>query len=74
MVYLFAIRKEGSVKYLPALLLVLTAGCTPHPYTVCRGEEYCTPALTHEEAIEASQLKKSWNDENLYVRPVGHSQ
>jgi hypothetical protein len=68
-------RKEASVKYLPILLFVLTAGCTaPHPYTVCRGDDYCTPALTHEEAIQASQLKKTWNDEKLYVRPVGHSQ
>jgi hypothetical protein len=62
------------VKYLLALLLVLSAGCTPHPYTVCRGEDHCTPALTHEEAIQASQVKKTWNDEKLYVRPVGHAQ
>jgi hypothetical protein len=68
-----AIRKEGIVKYIAAAfaLLILSASCTPHPYTVCRGEDYCTPALTHEEAIEASQLKKTWNDEKLYVRPVG---
>jgi hypothetical protein len=74
MLSLLAIRKEASVKYLLALLLLLTAGCTSHPYTVCRGDDYCTPALTHEEAIQASQLKKTWNDEKLYVRPVGHSQ
>jgi len=68
-----AIRKEGTVKYIPAALalLILTASCTPHRYAVCRGEDYCTPALTHEEAIEASQIKKTWNDEKLYVRPVG---
>jgi hypothetical protein len=58
------------MKYLPFLLLVLTASCAPHPYTVCRGDDYCTPALTREEAIEASQLKKTWNDEKLYVRPI----
>ena len=45
-------------------------GCTPHLYTVCRGEDYCTPGLTHEEAIRASEVKKTWQDEKLYVRPV----
>jgi hypothetical protein len=64
------------VKYLPALLgtfmLPWAVSCAPHPYTVCRGEAYCTPALTHEEAMQASQLKKSWDDEKLYVRPTGH--
>ena len=44
--------------------------CTAHPYTVCRGEDYCTPALSHEEAIRASEIKKTWKDEKLYVRPV----
>jgi hypothetical protein len=65
-------RKEGkgTMKYVPAILLLLTASCTAHPYTVCRGEEYCTPALTHEEAIRASEIKKTWQDEKLYVRPV----
>jgi hypothetical protein len=48
------------MKFLSALFLLLTAGCTAHPYTVCRGEEYCTPALTHEEAIRASEIKKTW--------------
>jgi hypothetical protein len=57
------------MKYLSVLLLVLTAGCTAHPYTVCRGDD-CTPALTHEEAIRASEIKKTWNDDKLYVRPV----
>jgi hypothetical protein len=66
--------KEGTVKYLIALLLIMTAGCTAHPYTVCRGEDYCTQALTHEEAIEAAQVKKTWNDDKLYVRPVRHAQ
>jgi hypothetical protein len=56
--------------YISALLLLLTAGCTAHPYTVCRGEDYCTPALSHEEAIRASEIKKTWQDEKLYVRPV----
>ena len=28
--------------------------------------------LTHEEAMHASELKKSWHDEKLYVRPTGH--
>jgi hypothetical protein len=64
------------VKYVPALLgtfmLVWTVSCAPHPYAVCRGEDYCTPPLTHEEAIQAAQLKKSWDDEKLYVRPTGH--
>jgi len=63
------------VKYLPALLgpfmLVWTVSCAPHPYTVCRGEDYCTPPLTHDEAIQAAQLKKSWDDDKLYVRPTG---
>ncbi len=57
---------------LGALIVVGTVSCTPHPYTVCRGEDYCTPPLTHEEAMQASQLKKSWDDEKLYVRPTGH--
>jgi hypothetical protein len=35
---------------------------------------HCTPALTHEEAIQALQVKNTWNDEKLYVRPVGHAQ
>jgi hypothetical protein len=64
------------VKYLPTLfgtfMLVWAVSCTPHPsYTVCRGEAYCTPPLTHAEAMQASQLKKSWDDEKLYVRPTG---
>jgi hypothetical protein len=59
------------MKYLLGLVLLVTAGCTEHPYTVCRGEDYCTPALTHEEAMRASEIKKTWNDEKLYVRPVG---
>ena len=58
------------MKYLLALVVLSTAGCTAHPYTVCRGEDYCTPALSHEEAIRASEIKKTWNDEKLYVRPV----
>jgi hypothetical protein len=58
------------MKYLLALLLLLVSGCTDHPYTVCRGEDFCTPALSHEEAIKASEIKKTWNDEKLYVRPV----
>ena len=62
------------MKYLLGLVLLVTASCTEHPYTVCRGEEYCTPALTHEEAIRASEIKKTWNDEKLYVRPVGSKQ
>ena len=56
--------------YLLVLLLLLTTGCTVHPYTVCRGEDYCTPALSHEEALRASEIKKTWKDEKLYVRPV----
>jgi hypothetical protein len=56
--------------YLFIVLFLLTAGCAAHPYTVCRGDEYCTPALTHEEAIRASEIKKTWSDEKLYVRPV----
>ena len=43
------------MKYICIVLLLLTAGCTAHPYTVCRGEDYCTPALSHEEAIRASK-------------------
>jgi hypothetical protein len=58
------------MKYLSLVLLLLTSSCTAHPYAVCRGEDYCTPALTHEEAIQASQIKKTWHDEKLYVRPV----
>ena len=41
-----------------------------HGPSLCRGEDYCTPALTHEEAIRASEIKKTWNDDKLYVRPV----
>jgi hypothetical protein len=58
------------MKYFCVLFLLITTGCAEHPYTVCRGEDYCTPALTHEEAIRASQIKKTWQDEKLYVRPV----
>lgn len=45
-------------------------GCSPHPYVVCRGEAHCTPPLTHDEAMQAAQLKKAWTDEALYVRPA----
>jgi hypothetical protein len=66
------------VKYVPALLgtlvLVWAVSCAPHPYTVCRGDDYCTPALSHEEAIRASEIKKTWHDDKLYVRPVGNRQ
>ena len=58
------------MKYSVILLLLLTTSCTTHPYTVCRGEDYCTPALSHEEAIRASEIKKTWHDEKLYVRPI----
>jgi hypothetical protein len=67
---LFAHERRIRMKYLMIPLLLVTAGCTAHPYTVCRGEEYCTPALSHEEAIRASEIKKTWQDEKLYVRPV----
>jgi hypothetical protein len=63
-------KGDQMMIYISALLLLLTAGCTAHPYTVCRGEDYCTPALSHEEAIRASEIKKTWQDEKLYVRPV----
>jgi hypothetical protein len=64
------------VKYLPTLLgfftLVSTVSCASYPsYTVCRGEDYCTPPLTQEEALHAAELKKTWDDEKLYVRPTG---
>jgi len=45
-------------------------GCSSHPYVVCRGEAHCTPPLTHDEAIQAAQVKKAWADEVLYVRPA----
>ena len=45
-------------------------GCSQHPYVVCRGEDHCSSPMTHEEAIQASQVKKAWSDEALYVRPV----
>jgi hypothetical protein len=45
-------------------------GCSSHPYVVCRGEAHCTPPLTHDEAIQAAQVKKAWADEALYVRPA----
>jgi hypothetical protein len=51
-------------------LCIGVLGCSPHPYVVCRGEAYCTPPLTHDEAMHAAQLKKSWADEALYVRPA----
>jgi hypothetical protein len=63
-------KGDQMMIYISALFLLLTAGCTAHPYTVCRGEDYCTPALSHEEAIRASEIKKTWQDEKLYVRPV----
>lgn len=56
--------------YVLALLLLLTAGYTAHPYTVSHGKDYCTTALSHEEAIRASEIKNTWHDEKLYVRPV----
>lgn len=58
------------MKYISIVLLLLTAGCTTHPYTVCRGDDYCTPALSHEEAIRASEIKKTWSDDKWYVRPI----
>jgi hypothetical protein len=68
-------ERRFTVKYVPmlfgALALVSTVSCTPHPYTVCRGEEYCTPPLTLEEAMQHAQLKKTWEDEKLYIRPTG---
>ena len=45
-------------------------GCSSHPYVVCRGEAHCTPPLTHDETIQAAQVKKAWADEALYVRPA----
>jgi hypothetical protein len=52
------------------LLYMGVSACTDRPsYVVCRGEAYCTPPLTHEEAIHAAQLKRAWADEKLYVRP-----
>ena len=44
--------------------------CSQHPYVVCRGEDHCSAPMTHEEAIQASQVKKAWSDEGLYIRPV----
>ena len=51
------------------ILCAVVSGCSPHPYVICRGEAYCTPPLTHDEAMHAAQLKKAWADEALYVRP-----
>lgn len=45
-------------------------GCSHHPYVVCRGDDHCSSPMTHEEAIQAAQVKKAWSDEGLYVRPV----
>jgi hypothetical protein len=70
----FSMGRRLIVKYICALFLLITTGCTEHPYTVCRGEDYCTPALTHEEAIRASQIKKTWQDEKLYIRPVRNTE
>lgn len=39
-------------------------------YTVCRGVDCCTPALSHGEAIRTSEIKTTWQEEKLYVRPV----
>jgi hypothetical protein len=64
------ITKGAIMRYLLVLFLLLTTGCTVQPYTVCRGEDFCTPALSHEEALRASEIKKTWQDEKLYVRPV----
>lgn len=52
------------------ILCTVLFGCSEHPsYVVCRGEAYCTPPLSHDEAMHAAQLKKAWADEALYVRP-----
>ena len=48
----------------------MVVSCTDHPYVVCRGESYCTPPMTHDEAIHAAQIKKAWADQALYVRPA----
>ena len=45
-------------------------GCSAHPYVVCRGENNCTHPLTHDEAIQAAQVKNAWADAALYVRPA----
>jgi len=43
-------------------------GCADHPtYVVCH--VYCTPPMSHDEAIHAAQLKNAWADDTLYVRP-----
>jgi hypothetical protein len=55
----------GSVLVLSSI----AAGCSERPYVICRGEAYCTHAMTHDEAMHAAQLKKAWGDEGLYVRP-----
>lgn len=45
-------------------------GCSSHPYVVCRGENICTQPLTHDEVIQAAQVKNAWADAALYVRPA----
>jgi hypothetical protein len=58
-----------SLGYVLILCSELLA-CAEHPsYVVCRGETYCTTPLSHEEALQAVQLKKAWADDALYIRP-----
>lgn len=63
------IRCKAEAIFL-GLILMLSVGCASKPYQVCRGDKYCTPPMTHEEALRASNLKVAWEDETLYVRPV----
>lgn len=58
---------EGDNQVRPSFIVATDS--TTHPYTVCRAKT-TTPALSHEEAIRASEIKKTRQDEKLYVRPV----
>ncbi len=63
------VRYEALLGWLRLILGIGVVGCEKRTYVVCRGEAYCTAPLNHDEAMHASQLKKAWGDEHLYVRP-----
>ena len=57
-----------SVGYILILSTGLLGCADHHPtYVVCNA--YCTPPMSHDEAVQAAQLKNAWADDTLYVRP-----
>jgi hypothetical protein len=59
----------GLLMMLAGALVVagLMSGCTTRPYQVC-SELRCTKPLTHDETVQAQEIKKAWGpDAPLHV-------